>query len=54
MHKKENAANLPRLPAHKQKPTNSLMPRLDDDWPLAERRAQVRKLLKRHRRCKPR
>lgn len=51
---KENAANLPGLAAHKQKLSSNFILNPDDDWPLADRRARVRKLLKRQRRCKPR
>ena len=51
---KENAANLPGLAAHKQTLSAKPILTLDDDWPLADRRARVRKLLKRNRRCKPR
>lgn len=51
---KENAANLPGHAAPNQKFAADRILNLDDDWPLADRRARVRKLLKRNRRCKPR
>jgi hypothetical protein len=54
MLKKQNAANLPGLAAHKKTLSAKPILTLDDDWPLADRRARVRKLLKRNLRCKPR
>lgn len=51
---KENAANLPGHAALNQKLSAGQILNPDDDWPLADRRARVRKLLKRNRRCKPR